>query len=187
MSTPAEPDFVIVTERTLIVPTPTAALERSAMLEEFDFDLRLESGVVPVRVSAGWPGDGLEGLPDVLALRHRGELEPWNAMVIDRVDLEAVGQIGCTALPDADGLVEVRYATLPAWRDRGYATEAGGAFVDWLLRRPGVQAVVAQCLVTNAPSVRVLEKTGFEVLEEREDEEGRLLRWIKRRPAAPEA
>jgi RimJ/RimL family protein N-acetyltransferase len=44
-----------------------------------------------------------------------------------------------------------------------------------------VRAVVAECLVTNAAAVRVLEKVGFSLVEEREDEEGRLLRWEKRR------
>ncbi len=184
MSTPTPPTFTLETDRTLIVPTPGVALERRAALEEFEIDLVITGAVVPVLVPAGWPGDDLDDLPDLLHLRRTGAPEPWNGMVIDRVNLEAVGQIGCTALPDADGQVEVRYATLPGRRDRGYATEAGGAFVDWLLRQPGVNAVVAECLVTNVASVRVLEKTGFEPLEEREDEEGRLLRWVKRRTAA---
>ena len=184
MTTPTPPAFTIETDRTLIVPTPTVALERRAALQEFEIDLELAGAMVPVLVPAGWPGDDLSDLPDLLGLRRAGAPEPWNGMVIDRVNLEAVGQIGCTALPDGDGQVEVRYATLPARRDRGFATEAGGAFVDWLLMRPGVSAVIAECRVNNAPSVRVLEKTGFEPLDEREDEDGRLLRWIKRRTTA---
>jgi ribosomal-protein-alanine N-acetyltransferase len=86
------------------------------------------------------------------------------------------------APPDRDGVVEIRYATNADQRDRGVATEAGGAFVDWLLGRPDVQAVVAECRVDNAASVRVIEKLGFALVDEREDEEGRVLRWIKRRP-----
>jgi len=181
VSTP--PAFTIETDRTLIVPTPSVALERHAAMEEFEIDLEIGGAPVPVRIPAGWPGDELAGLPDLLALRAAGHTEPWNGMVIERASLEAVGQIGCTALPDRNGQVEVRYATLKERRDRGFASEAGGAFVDWLLARPGITAVIAECHVTNAPSVRVLEKTGFEPLEEREDEDGRLLRWIKRRPA----
>lgn len=182
MSTP--PAFIIETDRTLMIPTPSVALERRAAMEEFEIDLDIGGAPVPVRVPAGWPGDELAGLPDLLALRASDQSEPWNAMVIDRVTLEAVGQIGCTELPDRDGRVEVRYATLRERRDRGFATEAGGAFVDWLLARPGVTAVIAECHVHNAPSVRVLEKTGFDQLDEREDEDGRLLRWIKQRPGA---
>jgi [ribosomal protein S5]-alanine N-acetyltransferase len=181
VSTSAPPPFTIRTERTFIVSTPTEALERRAAMDEFEIDLLVDDAILPVRVPPGWPGDELAGLPDLLALRRGGAPEPWNGMVIDGASQEAVGQVGCTALPDADGLVEVRYATLAPWRDRGIATEAGGAFVDWLLERPGVAAVVAECHVTNVASVRVLEKTGFEPLEEREDEQGRLLRWVKRR------
>lgn len=182
MGTP--PAFTIETDRTLLIPTPNVALERRASMEEFEIDLEIGGTPVPIRVPAGWPGDDLDGLPDLLALRSADRPEPWNAMVIDRVGLEAVGQIGCTDLPDRDGRVEVRYSTLRGKRDRGFATESGGAFVDWLLTRPGVTAVIAECHVTNAPSVRVLEKTGFEPLDEREDEGGRLLRWIKHRPPA---
>jgi len=173
--------FVIDTERTRIVTTPTEALERSATLDEFEIDLELGGELRSVRVPPSWPGTDLSGLPDLLALRRAGVPEPYTGMVIDRGTNEAVGQIGCTAVPDPNGVVEVRYATIAERRDRGYATEAGGAFVDWLLQQGDVTAVVAECLVTNVASVRVLEKTGFELLEEREDEAGRLLRWIKRR------
>ncbi len=175
------PAFMIETKRTLIVATPTEALERREDLDEFEIDLEIDGAVVPVHVPPSWPGDRLEGLPDLLELRRQGLPEPWNGIVVDRDALEAVGQIGCTGLPDAFGVVEVRYATVEGHRGRGVATEAGGAFVDWLLEHPDVTAVVAECLVTNAASVRVLEKTGFELAEEREDEDGRLLRWVKRR------
>ena len=172
--------LIIETPNTLIVRTPSEALERHAALEEFEIDVDIDGAPRPVRVPPGWPGDDLHGLPDLLELRREGRAEPWTGMVIDRQGLEAVGQVGCTALPDERGQVEVRYVTVPGRRERGFATEAGGAFVDWLLERPGVRAVVAECLVTDLATVRVLEKTGFELLEEREDPAGRLLRWVKR-------
>lgn len=178
MRTP--PWFIIETERTLLVTTPSEALERNRAMGEFEIDLDLNGTPYPVRVPQSWPGDDLRGLPDLLSLRRAGRDEPWTAMVIERASGEAVGQVGCTALPDAAGQVEVRYATLPEHRNRGIATEAGGAFVAWLLERPTVRAVIAECLVTDVATVRVLEKTGFDLLEEREDEDGRLLRWITR-------
>lgn len=179
MSSPT--GFVIQTERTIIVSTPTEALERSHELDEFEIDVDVDGAPTPIRVPGAWPGADLEGLPDLLELRQAGRPEPWTGMVIDRDGLEAVGQVGCTATPDADGTVEVRYATIQERRAQGFATEAGGAFVDWLLEQPGVRSVIAECLVTNVATVRVLEKTGFDLLEEREDESGRLLRWVKRR------
>lgn len=178
---PSPTTLIVQTTRTLVVATPSDALEGSEALEEFEIDVRIDGAPHPVRVPAGWPGDELSGLPDLLALRRAGQPEPWTGMVIDREALEVVGQIGCTGLPDATGVVEVRYATVAERRNRGIATEAGGAFVAWLLQQPGVSAVVAECLVTNAASVRVLEKTGFELVEEMEEPGGRLLRWVKRR------
>jgi RimJ/RimL family protein N-acetyltransferase len=178
----ATPRFVLPAPRTWIVETPAEALERRLDLDDFYIDLELDGRTVPVRFPPGWLADDLDDLPLVLdRLRSEGAGPiAWTGTVIDRERLEAVGQIGCLYPPRADGVVEVRYATNVRERDLGYATEAGGAFVAWLLERPGVEAVVAECLVTNAPSVRVLEKTGFELLEEREDEDGRLLRWIRR-------
>jgi [ribosomal protein S5]-alanine N-acetyltransferase len=175
--------FVIAAPRTWIVSTPAEALERRLEIDDFYVDLELDGAVVPVRFPPGWLAEDLADLPAVLERRRVDPDSPraWTGTVVDRERLEAVGQIGCLAPPDDDGAVEVRYATNEGDRDRGYATEAGAAFVAWLLERPGVEAVVAECLVTNVASVRVLEKTGFEPLEEREDEQGRLLRWIRRR------
>jgi [ribosomal protein S5]-alanine N-acetyltransferase len=182
-------ELYIVTPRSLIVRTPTEAIEQR--LERDDFYCEVDLGPVAeadggdrvgsVHFPSEWPGEALAGFPAWLARRRAGEADPWVGTVVDRGSLEAVGQMGCQALPDADGVVEVRYATNQGQRDRGIATEAGGAFVAWLLTRPEVTAVVAECLVTNAASVRVLEKVGFTLVEEREDDQGRLLRWAKRR------
>jgi [ribosomal protein S5]-alanine N-acetyltransferase len=182
-------ELYIVTPRTLIVRTPTEAIERRLELEDFFADVDLgpaaeaDGGdrVASVHFPPAWPGDTLAGFPIWLARRRAGEAGPWVGTVVDRSSLEAVGQMGCRALPDPDGVVEVRYATNVGQRDRGLATEAGGAFVAWLLQRPEVRVVVAECQVTNAASVRVLERVGFTLVEEREDEDGRLLRWEKRR------
>lgn len=186
------PSFRLLTPRTVIVPTPTEVIEQRLRFQDFyaDVDLGLEAGaelehrVASVRFPPDWPGDALAQFSGWLAHRRAAPHGPeaWSGTIIDRTSLTAIGQIGCKSLPDAQGMVEIGYGTNASQRDRGIATEAGGAFVDWLLQQPSVQFVVAECLVTNAASVRVLEKVGFTLLEEREDEEGRLLRWEKRKP-----
>lgn len=183
---PASP--YAITPRTVVVPTPTEAIERRLRYDDFFLDVDLgDAGatdlsdrVASVRFPPGWPGDALDGFEAWVARRKAGEAEGWTATVVDRGALEAIGQVGCVAPPDADGVVEIRYATNADQRDRGVATEAGGAFVAWLLARPEVRAVVAECRVDNAASVRVIEKLGFALVDEREDEGGRVLRWEKR-------
>jgi len=184
----AQVDLHIVTPRTFIVRTPTEAIRRRLEVDDFFADVDLGTAgeaaggerVASVHFPPEWPGDALEGFAAWFARRRAGASGAWVGTVIDRDALEAVGQLGCLSLPDAQGVVEIRYATNLGQRDRGVATEAGGAFVAWLLERPEVKVVVAECRVTNAASVRVLEKVGFSLLEEREDADGRLLRWEKR-------
>ncbi len=183
--------FHVHTPRTVIVATPTEAIEQRLRFENFYADVDLgpvaaagmDYQVVSVRFPPDWPGESLELFPAWLERRRADDVipEPWTGTIIELESLTAVGQMGCKALPDEHGKVELVYGTNAGLRDRGYATEAGGAFVNWLLEQPSVRSVVAECLVTNAASVRVLEKLGFELLEEREDEDGRLLRWEKRR------
>lgn len=186
MPAPREP--YAVTARTVVVPTPTEAIEQRLRYDDFYLDVDLGAAadagtgerIASVRFPPGWPGEAIDGFEAWAARRRAGEREGWSATVVDRAALEAVGQVGCVAPPDGDGVVEIRYATNADQRDRGVATEAGGAFVAWLLARPEVRAVVAECRVDNAASVRVIEKLGFALVDEREDENGRVLRWEKR-------
>lgn len=70
-------------------------------------------------------------------------------------------------------------AQTPLTRDggRGYTTEMARALVGWVLEQPDVRRVTAECLEDNPGSIRVLEKTGFERVGRRTDEEGPLLLW----------
>jgi [ribosomal protein S5]-alanine N-acetyltransferase len=178
------PPLWLRTPRTFIVPTPVAALERSHAAADYYVEIPIEprQGGAMIHFPPEWPGESRREWRTWADAWWATDRTPWLATVIDRDALQAIGQVGCPAPPTADGTIDVRYATNPSHRDRGIATEAGGAFVDWLLTQPDVARVIAECLVTNAASVRVLERVGFTLLEEREDPEGRLLRWERRRP-----
>jgi ribosomal-protein-alanine N-acetyltransferase len=69
--------------------------------------------------------------------------------------------------------IELGYGVLPDHRNRGYATEATRALVEWALSQPSVERVIAKCDPSNSPSVRVLEKIGMT----RRGEEGGMLLW----------
>lgn len=183
----ASSDLCIATPRTIIVRTPSSVIERRLQYDDFfaDVDLGPEGAVdghrvASVRFPPEWPGDALDDFDGWLARRRADAPEGWSATIVDRSSREAIGQIATTAPADERGTVEIRYATNATQRDRGVATEAGGAFVAWLLERPEVRAVIAECRVDNAASVRVIEKLGFRFVDEREDDAGRLLRWEKR-------
>ena len=154
----------------LQVETPRLVLV--AWTEELLDDLRPLGADVP----EGWPDEELQGLLDLYAgwLRdHPGVLGygPWIA--VDRDERVVVGSAGFVGRP-RDGEVELGFGTVPEARGRGYATEAAAGLVEWALEQPGVERVVARCDPANAPSIRVLEKLGFE----RVGRESGLLRWV---------
>jgi RimJ/RimL family protein N-acetyltransferase len=101
--------------------------------------------------------DTLDGLG--LFLRHGDER--WGFSLIVRLDDGLViGEIGFVGPPQR-GAVTIGYAIVPSARRHGYATEAIGALTEWALAQPGVDAVRAQTLPDNEPSIRALQRAGF--------------------------
>ena len=60
-----------------------------------------------------------------------------------------------------DGRIEMGYAYLPAYYNRGYATEAFRGAIDFLLDY-GFETVLAGAFSQNLASLRVMEKCGME-------------------------
>lgn len=122
---------------------------------------RLLGAAVPER----WPDSELWGLlriygPWVAEDAERLGYGPW--VLIAREEGSAVGSAGFMGKPPDDGEpIELGYGVHPDYRNRGYATEATQALVEWGLSQPGVERVIAKCDPANAPSVRVLEKIGL--------------------------
>lgn len=59
-----------------------------------------------------------------------------------------------------DGAIEMGYAYLPAYYNRGYATEAFRGAIDYLLSN-GFTKVIAGAFVENPASLRVMQKCGM--------------------------
>jgi RimJ/RimL family protein N-acetyltransferase len=96
-----------------------------------------------------------------------------------------IGSCGFKAPPDPEGVVEIAYGIDPAYRARGYATQAAKALADFAFGSGLVRLVRAHTLPSNAASARVLAKCGFERVGLVEDpEDGTVWRWERRKGPA---
>lgn len=62
------------------------------------------------------------------------------------------------------------YSVTADRRRRGYATEAGRALAEWACCQPDVRLIVASCDSSNLPSIRTLERVGFNRVAEDDGE-----------------
>ncbi|MFE7830154.1 GNAT family N-acetyltransferase [Streptomyces nigrescens] len=93
----------------------------------------------------------------------------WGVFVLtDTTSGKALGSIGFHGPPDADGSVEIGYDLSPSARGAGWATDAARLLTDWATAQPEVRTVCALTEPENVPSQRVLERTGFRFVGERE-------------------
>ena len=131
------------------------------------------------------PADRAEVSPAWLArVQAAREPDPWllGFALVDRVTDAVVGSCGFKGPPDADGAVEIAYGIDPAYRRRGYATEAATGLVRFAFAAEQVRTIRAHTLPEKGASARVLEKCGFRCLGEVLDpEDGRVWRWERAR------
>ena len=163
----------VLTERMELRPLP--AIAAAALPEDREEASRILGAALPVE----WPEPDLL---DVLPLQAAAsqETECYGVWVmIERESGSVVGDVGFIGPPDENGSIEVGYSVIPDRRRRGYATEAASAIVEWALSEPGVQVVVAGCDRDNEPSIRTLERLGFQ----RTGEANGQLRWRYEPPA----
>lgn len=73
-----------------------------------------------------------------------------------------IGRAGLGAVTlEGEAVVELMYALMPQFWNRGFASEMTDAILDVAARSPGLQEVVAFTLPSNHASRRVMEKAGF--------------------------
>jgi RimJ/RimL family protein N-acetyltransferase len=86
--------------------------------------------------------------------------------VVDRRSDVLAGWAGLSVpafLPEILPAVEVGWRLGSAWRGRGYATEAGAAWVRWGFGTGDLERIVSIFEPANAASGRVMAKLGFEL------------------------
>ena len=88
---------------------------------------------------------------------------PWHTywLMIARDVQMGIGLAGFKGTPSSQGIAEVGYSTCPAYRNRGYMTEAVRALIGWAFQQPRCKTIFADTDVGNVASQRVLEKSGL--------------------------
>jgi [ribosomal protein S5]-alanine N-acetyltransferase len=92
-------------------------------------------------------------------LKEDPSLIGWGVwLVINKDDNTIIGDIGFKGKPDSENIVEVGYGIVPAAQNKGFATEAVNEILKWAFSSDSVKKVVAECLIDNISSIKVLEK-----------------------------
>lgn len=104
--------------------------------------------------------------------------EWWAYMILHKTDNSLIGIGGYKGAPDCQGVVEIGYGIAPAYRGKGYATEAASTLINNAINIAGVNAVWAHTLPEFNASTKVLQKCGMEMVEEIIDpDDGKVWRW----------
>jgi ribosomal-protein-alanine N-acetyltransferase len=145
------------TERLVLVAlTPELAL---AALED-----RAKLGrMIGAQVPESWPGADFARMLPRLAEgveQTSSGAEPTR-LAVHAADEMLIGESGFHGPPNGRGTIEVGYSIIPAYRGRGFATEATRALIGAALARPEIRRITAECLDDNLASLRVLEKLGM--------------------------
>jgi RimJ/RimL family protein N-acetyltransferase len=122
------------------------------------------------RVPADWPPEILAGAVPIFQARLESEpdlSQGWLAWYVILKDDGGsgpvlIGNCGFKGPPDPDGLVEISYSVLAAYQNRGYGSEAVAGVLAWAFAHAEVSCVAATTYPELRPSVRLLEKLGFQ-------------------------
>ena len=135
-------------------------------------DKHLVGQTLGVQVPADWPNADVRKyvLPYLFACLEKGDdAGPWGGPVIHSADQAIIGTMGFKEPLGWEGILEIGYDIVPAYQGHGYATEMAQGLVPWALQQPGVRLIKAECLTSNAASIRVLEKVGMRRRAQDED------------------
>ncbi len=138
------------------------------------------AAILGVTVPDGWPH-----FPEAFSLPadeiHRPERPStdWPGyFFIHPEERVLVGNGGFTGGPDDSGTVEIGYEIAREHRNRGFATEAARAMIDYAFAHEEVRAVVAHTLAETNASNSVLRKVGMTFVGEAvHPEVGKTWRW----------
>lgn len=77
---------------------------------------------------------------------------------------QLIGFIGIDSKEAVNNETEIAYFIDNERLNKGYATEASQAIIDWIFKNSDIEFLMAIIQIGNQPSQRVIEKAGFEKL-----------------------
>jgi RimJ/RimL family protein N-acetyltransferase len=117
----------------------------------------------------GWERTDPQGIRaeiEEMASRDPGAPGGWVQLSLEeRAGGALVGDIGLSRAEGEPGVVKVGYTVAPSFQGMGFATEAVGALVDYVLETLGANVVRAYASADNVPSIKVAERVGMELVE----------------------
>ena len=135
-----------------------------------------------VNVPSNWSEFGIQIFEYTLRQIKDAGIDPqWLAYLpVEINENTLLGTCGFKGSPDSIGMVELGYEVCPLFRNKGYATEVASLLLAMAFDNEDVHFVQAHTLAVKNASVRVLEKCGFNFVEEYRDEnDGQVWRWNK--------
>ncbi len=134
-----------------------------------------------IKTNEKWPTEATKDiLPIVNKSLEENKLpsgfEFW--MIIKKENMQIIGDIGFHGKPDEKGEVEIGYGLVEKERGKGFGFEALKAMIDWAISQDNVKVIRADCLISNEPSVRILEKVGMREVKREQD----LISWALVKP-----
>ncbi len=122
---------------------------------------------IGARGMAEWPGVRFLLAQAKDQLVERPELAGWwMELILDEASKEWVGVGGFKGPPDAHGVVDLEVFIAPAREGRGYATATVMQLVARAFEHPEIEKVRARTLPQAGGPTRMLEKAGFQFVEE---------------------
>lgn len=118
--------------------------------------------VLGVQVPADWPS-----FPEVFTYVPEAGIVPRFRyyLVISLEHNALIGEVGYKGDPAEPDGVRMAYSTLPAYRQRGYATEALQAVLKHAFADPDLNKVYVGPLGTSAHAEHIMADFGFQVVE----------------------
>jgi len=162
----------LYTPRLRLIPVSPAIVR--AFFNDREELSRILGAVIPL----DWPVDPV--IMEILKRRpdDTGAFDWADYIYIHKQEKKVIGDGGFKGPPDTDGRVEIGYAIIPEYRNKGLATEGALALAEWAFSNVGVSKVCAETSVNGTASMRVVQKLGMQKCGARhDDEDGDLFCW----------